>query len=109
MVNACTMDKKAPFVITISREVGSGGHTVGSILARKLNVPYCDKMLLECLQKQFGLSVSSIEKLKGEKKNWLADIIKKVAPVPSANLLGVDIKYSQEFRIDCYYGRYFQG
>ena len=33
-------------------------------------------------------------------KNWLANIIKKVAPIPSANLLGVDTKYSQEFRID---------
>ena len=30
------MNTKEPFVITISREVGSGGHTVGSILAKKL-------------------------------------------------------------------------
>ena len=37
------MNKQEPFVITISREVGSGGHTVGSILAEKLNVRYCDK------------------------------------------------------------------
>ena len=41
------MNKQEPFVITISREVGSGGHTVGSILAKKLNVPYCDKHLVE--------------------------------------------------------------
>ena len=27
------MDQKEPFVITISREIGSGGHTVGQILA----------------------------------------------------------------------------
>ena len=64
-----TMNTKEPFVITISREVGSGGHTVGSILARKLDARYCDKLLLESLEKQFSLSAAAIEKLKGEKKN----------------------------------------
>lgn len=94
------MNTKEPFVITISREVGSGGHTVGSILAEKLNVRYCDKLLAETLQKQFGLTASGIEKLKGEKKNWLADFISRVSPVPSAKALGLDPKYAQEFRID---------
>lgn len=94
------MNKKQPFILTVSREVGSGGHTVGSILAKELNVPYCDKMLLESLQKQFNLSASAIEKLKGEKKNWLSDILKKVSPLPSAEMLGVDAKFNQEFRID---------
>ena len=94
------MNTKEPFVITISREVGSGGHTVGKILAEKLGVRYCDKLLVESLQKQFGLSVSAIEKLKGEKKNWLAEFIGKVAPMPSARTLGLDPKYSQEFRAD---------
>ena len=94
------MNIKEPFVITISREVGSGGHTVSSILAQKLDARYCDKLLLESLQKQFGLSASAIEKLKGEKKNWLADLISTVAPMPSARTLGVDPRYSQEFRLD---------
>lgn len=94
------MNTKEPYVITISREVGSGGHTVGKILADKLGTRYCDKMLIESLQKQFGLSVSGIEKLKGEKKNWLVDFLNRVAPMPSARALGVDPKYSQEFRID---------
>ena len=39
------MNTKEPFVITISREVGSGGHTVGSILAEKLGVHYYDLVL----------------------------------------------------------------
>ena len=29
------MNLKEPFVITISREIGSGGHTVGRILAEE--------------------------------------------------------------------------
>ena len=94
------MNTQEPFVITISREVGSGGHTVGKILAEKLGTRYCDKLLLESLQKQFGLSASGIETLKGQKKNWLADFVSKVSPMPSARELGVSPKYSQEFRID---------
>lgn len=94
------MNTKEPFVITISREVGSGGHTVGAILAEKLGVRYCDKQLLSSLEKQFGLSASGIEKLKGEKKNWLSDFITRIAPLPSAKTLGLDPKYTQEFRID---------
>lgn len=94
------MNTKDPFVITISREVGSGGHTVGSILARKLNVRYCDKMLIDSLKKQFNLSADAIEYLKGEKKNWLADFISKVSPMPSAMALGVDPRYTRDFRID---------
>lgn len=94
------MNTQEPFVITISREVGSGGHTISSILAQKLGVRYCDRYLLESLEKQFGLSVSAIEKLKSEKKNWLADFLKRVSPMPSAKALGLDPKYSQEFRVN---------
>lgn len=94
------MNLKEPFVITVSREIGSGGHTVGRILAEMLNVHYCDKDLVRALEEKFNLTVSGIEKLKGEKKNWLADFIRFVAPMPSAKALGVDPKASQEFRIE---------
>lgn len=93
------MNLKEPFVITISREIGSGGHTVGRILAEKLNTFYFDKYLIESLEKRFNLTASGIEKLKGEKKNWLADFIQFVKPVPSARTLGVDPRYTQEFRM----------
>lgn len=94
------MNTKEPFVITISREVGSGGHTIGKILAQELGVRYCDKLLVESLEKQFGLTKSGIEKLKGQKKNWLADFLNKVAPLPSAQTLGLDPKYTQEFKVN---------
>lgn len=94
------MNTKEPFVITISREIGSGGRTVGRILAEKLNVRYSDKELINSLKKQFNLTVSGIEKLKGEKKNWLADFIQLIAPMPSAKALDLDQKFTQEFRMD---------
>ncbi len=33
-------------IITIGRKYGSGGHIVGKLLARKLDLPYYDKELL---------------------------------------------------------------
>ena len=94
------MNINEPFVITISREIGSGGHTVGKILADKLKTFYFDKYLIEQLTKKFGLTTSAIEKLKGEKKNWLVEMLHSLAPVPSAQALDVDAKFSQEFRIN---------
>ena len=65
------MDKKQNFVITINRELGSGGRTVGRKLAEKLDVPYYDKLLIQSLQKKYNLSVEEIEKEKGNKHLWL--------------------------------------
>lgn len=94
------MNQKEPFVITISREIGSGGRTVGRILAEKLHTLYFDKYLIESLKKKFNLTVGRIEKLKGEKKNWLADLIQFITPIPSAKALGVDPRFTREFRMD---------
>ena len=44
------MDIHKPFVITVSRELGSGGRTVGRKLAEKLGVRYCDKDLINTLR-----------------------------------------------------------
>ena len=52
------MNTEERFVITISREIGSGGHTVGRILADKLNVRYCDKNLIKALEKRFNLTMA---------------------------------------------------
>ena len=65
------MVKNQKFVITINRELGSGGRTVGRKLAEKLNVPYYDKLLIQSLQEKYKLSVEEIEKEKGNKHQWL--------------------------------------
>ncbi|MBO4537205.1 MAG: cytidylate kinase-like family protein [Bacteroidales bacterium] len=92
---------KEPFVVTISREIGSGGRTVGRKLAEKLGVRYSDKDLINGLRAKFNLTATSIEQLKGEKKNWLADFIHWVAPMPKAReIVDEDSKFIQEFRSD---------
>jgi cytidylate kinase len=68
------MKRNEKFVITINREVGSGGRTVGRILAEKLGVKYCDKAVIEGLTKKFGLSLERIEEIKAQKKSWWNDI-----------------------------------
>ena len=68
------MNKNEKFVITINREVGSGGHTVGRKLAEKLQVKYCDKAVIEGLTKKFGLTPERIEEIKAQKKSWWNDI-----------------------------------
>ena len=64
------MNKNEKFVITINREVGSGGRTVGRKLAEKLGVKYFDKALIEKLTEKFGVSVEEIERIKAQKKTW---------------------------------------
>ena len=69
------MDKTKNYVITINRELGSGGRTVGRKLAEKLNVPFYDKVLINELKEKFKLSTEEIEKLKGSKRQWWREFI----------------------------------
>ena len=80
------MNKKEKFVVTINREVGSGGRTVGEKLAAKLGVPFYDKALIKALQKKYNLTVAEIERLKGAKNNWWSDFSNMLS-------LGDTVKY----------------
>ena len=64
------MNKNEKFVITINRELGSGGRTVGRKLAEKLGVPYHDKTLIQALQERYKLTAEQIEQLKGHEISW---------------------------------------
>ena len=61
------------FVITINRELGSGGKTVAKKLAEKLGVPFYDKAHLQSLEDKEGLDVEEIERLKEKKRKWWPD------------------------------------
>jgi cytidylate kinase len=43
-------------VITISREFGSGGHTIGKMLSEKFGIPYYDKDLIRLASEDSGIS-----------------------------------------------------
>ena len=81
------MNKNEKFVITINRELGSGGRTVGRKLAEKLSVEFYDKAVIKGLQEKYHLTVEEIEKLKGRKQGWWADFKRQLSGGPgmSAN------------------------
>ena len=68
------MNKNEQFVITINRELGSGGRTVGRLLAEKLGVPFYDKAVIKALQEKYHLTTAEIERMKGRKHSWWADV-----------------------------------
>ena len=72
------MNPNNKFVITIKRELGSGGRTVGRKLAEKLCVEYYDKALIKALQDRYGISVEQIEKIKGQEQGWWAEFKRKM-------------------------------
>lgn len=48
-------------IITISREYGSGGHTIAEIISKKLNIPLYDKEIIDIAAKDSGLSPDFIQ------------------------------------------------
>ena len=49
-------------IITIGRELGSGGRSIGKLVAEELGVPYYDRELIDEAAKESGLSPDFIEK-----------------------------------------------
>ena len=48
-------------IITISREFGSGGRTIGKMVAEKLGIPFYDKELVDQIALESGFSPNFIE------------------------------------------------
>ena len=67
------MKQDEVFVITINRELGSGGRTVGEKLAKRLEVPF----------KKYGLTTDEIERLKGQEHNWWAEFKRSIMMMPN--------------------------
>lgn len=56
-------------ILTLSREFGSGGRTIGKAVAEKLNYPYYDHELIEEIAKKSGYAPAYIEKT-GEETSY---------------------------------------
>jgi cytidylate kinase len=64
------MDKRQ--IICISREFGSGGRQVATLLAEKLGIPCYDKALLELTAREHGLSQQIVETVDEQPVSWTA-------------------------------------
>ena len=49
-------------IITIGRQCGSGGHTIGKIVAERLGIPFYDKEIIKTVAKRSGLAEQTVEK-----------------------------------------------
>lgn len=89
------------YIITINRELGSGGRTVGRKLAEKLGVEYFDKAVIKALQERYNLSVEQIEQLKGQETSWWEEFKRKMTFSDSEyDLNRTDIETEDVFRAE---------
>ena len=95
------MNIKSKYIITINRELGSGGRTVGRKLAEKLGVEYFDKAVINALQERYNLSVEQIEHMKGQEQSWWAEFKRKMTFSDSEyDLNRTDIETEDMFRAE---------
>lgn len=67
------MNKEEKFVITISRQFGTGGHEIGAELARRLNVKLLDKQILNEMARRFNIVEEAVEKIEARNPLWRDD------------------------------------
>ena len=67
------MNKEEKFVITISRQFGTGGHEIGAELARRLSVKLLDKQILNEVAKNVSAVEEAVEKIEARNPLWRDD------------------------------------
>ena len=73
------MDKNEKRIITISREFGSGGRTIGRRVAEELGIPFYDKEIVEQISLESGFAPRFIEE-NGEHAPGLSRLAYAFAP-----------------------------
>lgn len=67
------MNKEEKFVITISRQFGTGGHEIGFELARRLGVKLLDKQILNEVARRTGAVEEAMQRLEARNPLWRDD------------------------------------
>ena len=67
------MNKEDKFVITISRQFGTGGHEIGAELARRLDVKLLDKQILNEVAKRIPVVEDAMERIAARNPLWRDD------------------------------------
>jgi cytidylate kinase len=71
---------KAPLVINIGRQLGSGGRTIGKMLAKELGLDYYDKEILDIAARESGFCTEIFER-SDENKGFFQSFFVNVMPV----------------------------
>ncbi len=67
------MNREEKFVITISRQFGTGGHEIGAEMARRLGVKLLDKQILNEVAKRMQVVEDAMEKIETRNPLWRDD------------------------------------
>ena len=67
------MNKEERFIITISRQFGTGGHEIGAELARRLGVKLLDKQIMNEVASRFCTVENAVEKIEARNPLWRDD------------------------------------
>ncbi len=67
------MNKEEKFVITISRQFGTGGHEIGAEIARRLGVKLLDKQILNAVASRYCAVEDAVEKISSRNPLWRDD------------------------------------
>lgn len=67
------MNKEEKFVITISRQFGTGGHEIGAELARRLGVKILDKQILNEMARKYNIVEDAVAKIEARNPLWRDD------------------------------------
>jgi cytidylate kinase len=68
-----TMNKNEKFVVTISRQFGTGGHEIGAELARRLGVKLLDKQILNEVAARVNAVEEAVENIGARNPLWRDD------------------------------------
>ena len=67
------MNKEEKYVITISRQFGTGGHEIGAELARRLGIKLLDKQILNEVARKFSAVEEAVEHISARNPLWRDD------------------------------------
>ena len=67
------MNREEQFVITISRQFGTGGHEIGAEMARRLGVKLLDKQIINEMAKRNHVVEEAMEKIEARNPLWRDD------------------------------------
>ena len=74
----------APYVITIGRQLGSGGRAIGKLLSEELGIAYYDKEILSLAAEESGFNPELFER-NDERKGFFRSMLGTITPIISGN------------------------
>ena len=92
------MNREEKFIITISRQFGTGGHEIGAELAKRLGVKLLDKQILNEVAARMNAVEDAVEKIELRNPLWRdtsrelfraqAEVIRRIAAEESCVIIG---------------------